>query len=163
MVKLKAESTDLAHYNSFPSLDIATGGAAAALMQIRLSASGLPPAQSAPFLYPLRVRVSGTPSSLLQLGSTPRLHRRRRARAQPTPESMVAPATLSLRPYAAPAPPRTALPRSRACFAPGTRTLSPSVAVSHPPRHLGILRRAVAVDSDQQGSPDPPEQVRMVP
>ncbi|RCV44961.1 hypothetical protein SEVIR_9G420000v4 [Setaria viridis] len=70
---------------------------------------------------------------------------------------MVAPATLSLRPCAAPAPPRTALPRSRACFAPGTRP-SPSVAVSHPPRHFGSLRRAVAVDSEQQGSHEPPEQ-----
>jgi hypothetical protein len=72
---------------------------------------------------------------------------------------MVAPATLSLRPCAAPAPPRTAPPRARAWFAPATRAPQ-TVAVSYPARPFGGIRRAVAVDSDQQGSPEPPEQVR---
>ncbi|PAN49839.1 hypothetical protein PAHAL_9G478700 [Panicum hallii] len=70
---------------------------------------------------------------------------------------MVAPATLSLRPCAAPAPPRTAPPRARAWFAPATRAPQ-TVAVSYPARPFGGIRRAVAVDSDQQGSPEPPEQ-----
>ncbi|OEL16481.1 hypothetical protein BAE44_0022499 [Dichanthelium oligosanthes] len=68
---------------------------------------------------------------------------------------MVAPATLSLRPCAPPALPRTALARSRAWFAPATRA-SPTASV--PARTFSGLRRAVAVDSDQQGSPEPPEQ-----
>ncbi|RLN38876.1 uncharacterized protein C2845_PM01G14000 [Panicum miliaceum] len=70
---------------------------------------------------------------------------------------MVAPATLSLRPCAAPAPTRAAPPRARAWFAPTTRA-PPTVAVSHPVRPFSVIRRAVAVDSDQQGSPEPPEQ-----
>ena len=69
---------------------------------------------------------------------------------------MVAAATFSLRPCA---PPRTAPPRARAWFAPATRA-TPTVAVSYAARPFGGIRRAVAVDSDQQGSPEPPEQVR---
>ncbi|CAN6325329.1 unnamed protein product [Urochloa humidicola] len=72
---------------------------------------------------------------------------------------MVAPATLSLRPCAAPAPPRTALPRARAWFAPAARaSTTTAVSYSYRARHFSGLRRAVAVDSDQQGSPEPPEQ-----
>jgi len=67
---------------------------------------------------------------------------------------MVAAATFSLRPCA---PPRTAPPRARAWFAPATRS-TPTVAVSYAARPFGGIRRAVAVDSDQQGSPEPPEQ-----
>ncbi|CAD6211071.1 unnamed protein product [Miscanthus lutarioriparius] len=70
---------------------------------------------------------------------------------------MVAPATLSLRPSAAPAPPRAALSRARAWFGPAIRT-SPSVAASYQPRRFSGVRRAVAVDADQQGSPEPLEQ-----
>ncbi|KAL6660088.1 hypothetical protein ACP70R_002210 [Stipagrostis hirtigluma subsp. patula] len=70
---------------------------------------------------------------------------------------MVAPATLSLRPCAAVAPPRAARPTALAGFAPATRP-RPALAVSCPPRHFSSLRRAVAVDSDQQGSAEPPEQ-----
>lgn len=75
---------------------------------------------------------------------------------------MAAPATLSLRPCAAPATPRAALPRARAWFAPAIRA-SPSVAASNPPRRFGGIRRAVAVDSDQQGSPEPTEQEEAKP
>ncbi|WVZ56811.1 hypothetical protein U9M48_007288 [Paspalum notatum var. saurae] len=71
---------------------------------------------------------------------------------------MVAPAMLSLRPCAAPAPPRAALLRARACLSPPVRTSPPSVAASNPRWSISVLRRAVAVDSDQQGSPEPPEQ-----
>ena len=66
---------------------------------------------------------------------------------------MVAPATLALRPSAAPAPPRAALPRARAWFGPASR------AASYQQRRFSGVRRAVAVDADQQGSPEPPEQV----
>lgn len=112
--------------------------------------SGLPPPH--PPFYPLRHE----PSSPLHLGPTPRLHRRRPADAEP----MVAPATLALRPSAAPAQPRAALPRARASwFAPAIIRTSPSVAASYPPRRFSGVRRAVAVDADQQGSPEPPEQV----
>ncbi|TVU47204.1 hypothetical protein EJB05_06796 [Eragrostis curvula] len=72
---------------------------------------------------------------------------------------MVAPATLSLRPSAALAPPRAALPRASFGFAHAARA-TPSAAVSYPPRRLESVRRAVAVDSDQQGSAKPPEQVK---
>ncbi|EER94919.1 uncharacterized protein LOC8083674 [Sorghum bicolor] len=72
---------------------------------------------------------------------------------------MVAPATLALRPSAAPAQPRAALPRARASwFAPAIIRTSPPVAASYPPRRFSGVRRAVAVDADQQGSPEPPEQ-----
>lgn len=72
---------------------------------------------------------------------------------------MVAPATLSLRPGATLAPYRAALPRAHAGFAPAASRPPHAVAVSYPPmRRLGSLRRAVAVDSDQQGSSEPPEQ-----
>ena len=64
---------------------------------------------------------------------------------------MVAAATFSLRPCAP--------PRARAWFAPATRA-TPTVAVSYAARPFGGIRHAVAVDSDQQGSPEPPEQVR---
>lgn len=87
---------------------------------------------------------------------TKRLHRRpSSAEAEP----MMAPATLSLRPCAAPAPPRIALPRARAWFA-SAAGASPGVAASHPPRRLCGLRRAVAIDSDQQGSSEPPKQAQ---
>ncbi|CAN6306757.1 unnamed protein product, partial [Urochloa humidicola] len=104
-------------------------------------------------LYPHRQQ----PPSPLQLGSTPRLHQAAPRPSSAEAEPMVAPATLSLRPRAAPALPRAALPRSRASFAPATRA-SPTAAVSYPARHLSGLRRAVAVDSDRQGSAEPPEQ-----
>uniref|UniRef100_A0A0E0CZZ8 Ycf54-like protein n=1 Tax=Oryza meridionalis TaxID=40149 RepID=A0A0E0CZZ8_9ORYZ len=64
---------------------------------------------------------------------------------------MVAPATLSLRPFATLAPSRAALPRVGAGFA-----LPPGVSCQ--PRRRRLSLRAVAVDSDQQGSPEPPDQ-----
>ncbi|KAK3147325.1 hypothetical protein QOZ80_3BG0280970 [Eleusine coracana subsp. coracana] len=70
---------------------------------------------------------------------------------------MVAPATLSLRPSAALAPAAAALPRARAGFARVARA-TPFAAVSYPPRRFESIRRAVAVDSEQQGSAEPPEQ-----
>ncbi|KAF8686138.1 hypothetical protein HU200_043671 [Digitaria exilis] len=70
---------------------------------------------------------------------------------------MMAPATLSLRPCAPPAPPRITLPCARAWFAPAARA-SPAVAASHPPRRLCGPRRAVAIESDQQGSSELPKQ-----
>nr|CAB3494886.1 unnamed protein product [Digitaria exilis] len=69
----------------------------------------------------------------------------------------MAPATLSLRPCAPPAPPRITLPCARAWFAPAARA-SPAVAASHPPRRLCGPRRAVAIESDQQGSSELPKQ-----
>lgn len=121
-------------------------------LEIRLSASGLPPPHPPLLSSPARAAQSTSPRS--DTAATPASPRPSPADAEP----MVAPATLALRPSAAPAPPRAALPRARAWFAPAIRT-SPSVAASYPPRRFSGVRRAVAVDADQQGSPEPPEQV----
>ncbi|KAL5210910.1 hypothetical protein ABZP36_006533 [Zizania latifolia] len=69
---------------------------------------------------------------------------------------MAAPATLSLRPCATLAPSRAAPLRGSAWFAlpPLAR---PPLAVSYQPRRR-LPPRAVALDSDQQGSPEPPVQ-----
>lgn len=64
---------------------------------------------------------------------------------------MAAQATLSLRPCATLAPSRAALPRAHAGFAPASRP-APALSISCPPRRLESLRRALAVESDQQGS-----------
>ncbi|KAF0921596.1 hypothetical protein E2562_009788 [Oryza meyeriana var. granulata] len=73
---------------------------------------------------------------------------------------MVTPAaTLSLRPCATLAPSRaTVLRTSSGGFAVPPARSAPAVvaAVSCPPRRR-LLPRAVAVDSDQQGSPEPPD------
>uniref|UniRef100_A0A0D9VTM4 Ycf54-like protein n=1 Tax=Leersia perrieri TaxID=77586 RepID=A0A0D9VTM4_9ORYZ len=83
---------------------------------------------------------------------------RRRRPAAEEEEAMVAPATLSLRPCATLAPPRPALPRSSAGFAlrRPTRPVRATAILRPPSRRL--LPRAVAVDSDQQGSPKPSDQ-----
>lgn len=117
-------------------------------LRFRPSASAPSPLVSSP----ARAAQSTSPRS--DTAATPASPRPSPADAEP----MVAPATLALRPSAAPAPPRAALPRARAWFAPAIRT-SPSVAASYPPRRFSGVRRAVAVDADQQGSPEPPEQV----
>lgn len=120
------------------------------LLEIRLSSAFRPSEFRLRTLPPI---LSGTsrPVQFTDTATTPA--------ATADAEPMVAPATLALRPSAAPAPPRAALPRARAWFGPAIRTSSPSVAASYAPPRFSGVRRAVAVDADQQGSPEPPEQV----